>query len=340
MTVKLVLVSCLIATGCVSMAQRRVIQRPGRVPVFRASPPKAELPAALKQLIDGASSRRYSGTRTVEFRAGGKLDSHDEIAYRWGSRTRVEFPNGSKFAGQIIVEDEKERRHYFPDRNEIRVLPPRREEIMERIGNLAQLRPKNLTLGASEMVAGYRADQICVNDNQGRTLQRLWIEPRSGTLLKRQLFDRSGSLTGFFEYTQIDFNPKIDERMFTIDRPGAKLITQLELLKRLVKRHGMDLMVLPPSTGFRLEGSHTVTVEGKEVVVQNYLSNATRVTLFQVKGLVDLDPNKLTQQSRGDFASTSWKIGDNTLILVGAVDSSALGRLAATVGPGTAGGRN
>lgn len=337
-------VAALSLAAAFSFAQKKVPRLPRnivKVPVIRQRVvEKPSLPAALIQLIDKASTRRFSGIRTVEYRAGNKLERHEEIVLRSGGRARVEFPTNSPYSGQIIVEDEKERLHYFPDRNEIRVLPPRREEIMERIGNLAQVRAGNIAVSNSEPVAGVRTEPLIVMDKQGHVLQRLWIEPRSGALLKRQIFDRAGDQVGSFEYTQVDFSPRIDDKSFVIDRPGAKVITQLVLLRRLVTRLKMDLLAIPPSSGYRLEGSHSVNVDGKTIVVQNYLSGANRITLFQVQGVVDLDPKKLSQQARGDFANTTWRIGDNTLVLIGAVDSATLSRLAASVGPGTGTGRN
>ena len=86
------------------------------------------LPEALKLAIRKSDSLKFVGTRTVEFRRRGDTVRITEYVTRDGQRIRLEFPEGSDFAGQVIVENASERKHYLPATNEIRILPPRKDE--------------------------------------------------------------------------------------------------------------------------------------------------------------------------------------------------------------------
>lgn len=305
----------------------------------RRRPPELpnDVPPLVRLMVATSARQRFSGARTVEFRLGGKTDRHDEIVVRLRGRTRVDFPADSKLAGQVIVEDDRERRHYYPDKNEIRVSPPRREEALDRLTNLASTKGKiRFSMAGGEVIANVRCEQVVVSDPSGNVMQRLWIDPRSGMLLKRELFDHVGAPVGSFTFTQIDLNPSIDERIFVIDRKGATIVTPLDQLKRLCKKEGYDVFVLPPSSGMQLEGCRIITRDGEKVLSETYVARpAKRVTLFVVKGGMAVDDAKLKQFVRGDYASATWKSGPWTLVLIGSVEKSVIDHLATQVVAGT-----
>ena len=84
-----------------------------------------DIPEPMRTVLVASNRLRYSGTRTVSIRRAGVVETHEEYITRDGSSMRIEFGTGSKLAGQIIVEDRTQRRHYLPDRNEIHVSGPR-----------------------------------------------------------------------------------------------------------------------------------------------------------------------------------------------------------------------
>ena len=50
---------------------------------------------------------RFTGRRLVTVRTDGEDERHEEIVTRDGPRMRIEFPSGTAFKGQVIVEDAK-----------------------------------------------------------------------------------------------------------------------------------------------------------------------------------------------------------------------------------------
>lgn len=293
-------------------------------------------PPILRKAFQNAQKLRYAGTRTVEFRRGGSDDRHDEVITRDGSNIRIEFPEGSKFAGQIIVENSRERKHFFPDRNEIHILPPRREEAFDRL--LRLLSGKNrvvISTAPGQSVAGRRTEQVVISDRSGNVMQRLYIEPDSGLILKKQLFDPVGAPVGGFEFRTVDMNPRVNRGFFRIVRRGATVLTPADLLERLAKERGFAVVVLPLSSGYRLEGSFARDIGGSDVLVQMYGSKAgRRLTLFQLKKAVS--PDRLRAFARDeDLKSVTWQSGGRTFVLVGNLDESALRSVAQPISGGT-----
>src|SRR5438105_3986950 len=84
---------------------------------------RTDLPVALRKALEAGPRLRYTGKRRVEFRRDGKTEAYTEIVTRDGNKMRIEFPAGSTYTGQVIVETKGVRKHFFPDKNEIHVSP-------------------------------------------------------------------------------------------------------------------------------------------------------------------------------------------------------------------------
>jgi len=293
------------------------------------------VPAVLRRAIEGAPDLRYSGTRVVRFRRGGESRRHVEYVTRDGKFTRVEFPSDSPQAGQVIVEGPKERRHFFPDRNEIRVLPPRRDEAFSRLVRLVRQARSRYTLAASgsETVAGIRTDEVVVSDRSGNVVQRLFIEPKTGLLLKRQIFDPVGAPVAGFEFTKVDLTPRIERGIFRLERRGAKVVTPADLLQSVAKSGGFLATVIPPKFGYRLEGSAVRRFGEEDALVSFYTSNKGRLTLFQMRSAVR--PEMIERMGRGDVRVVTWQKAGRTFVLLGNLDEATLNRIATSVPVGT-----
>ncbi len=294
------------------------------------------VPKALRRLLENADHQRYSGVRSVEFRFGDKSGKHDEIVIRLGKNSRVEFPAGSKLAGQIIVETEESRRHFFPDKNEVHILPPRREAAMEHLQSFVHDAAKwKFATVKGELIAGRRTVQVSVSDLQDNVVQRLWIDPWTGLLLKRQLFDGVGASAASFEFTEINLNPQIDDRTFFFDPRGAKIITPAIQLERNAKLAKFDVWSLDLNSGYRLESSRFANNDSKPLLIQHFVNKIGRLTLFQFDSAVSVDGDIVRKMARGDFQSHKWTNGKWTFVLVGSMDKSVLERLSRHVIPGT-----
>ncbi len=305
-----------------------------RNPEFLNSP---QVPEVLRTAITAGARARYTGRRTVQFWRDMKNPRHDEIVIRDGQKTRIEFPEGSKFQGQIIVEDAVERRHYFPERNEVMISPPRHEESEQRLFRLAQRGSRGnvvLSTAPGERVAGYSTEQVLVADRQGNVLQRLYIEPRTGVLLKRDVFDPGGARIGSFEFTQIELDPPaIDPSVFRFERKGVRVVTPYDELRKIAGKNRFLPFSLPTSTGYRLDEVRMAHPHGEDVLVQVYVSRHGKLSLFELRSQVS--PERLREFARDELHASSWQANGFTFVLVGSLDQTQLDRLAQAAANGT-----
>jgi outer membrane lipoprotein-sorting protein len=290
----------------------------------------AGLPDLLRQALQSSNTRRYSGVRTVEYMRGPDRKRHVEYILRDGNRSRVTFPPDSEFAGQIIVETVAERQHYFPGRNEIHVMPPRREEAQQRLARLlARADRMGIRIASSggDQVAGRPTEVITISDRNGNVLQKLWIDRQQALILKRELFDPAGARIGFFEFNRVDFSPRVSDDMFRIVRRGAKVIRPEDVARDLSQRNDMLHVLIPPAEGYRLE--HSRMIANGRILHQTYQSRHGHMSLFQVKGTHDF--SNMAGRER-DNRVYSWQMQGRTFALVGNSSAEELRRVARLLG--------
>ncbi|MFZ4507492.1 MAG: sigma-E factor regulatory protein RseB domain-containing protein [Fimbriimonas sp.] len=289
-----------------------------------------DVPGPLRRAIQNSEKARYAGTRMVEFRRGPRTMKHEEYVVRDRTRSRTEFSEGSPMFGQIIVENGDERRHFFPDRNEIHVTPARREESIRRLTKMLQ-RGKGVRFeeGAGERVAGRPTRQWVVSDEFGNVMQRLFVENSRGFLIKRQIYDRVGTLVGSFSFKEIDFNPKIDDNSFTIVRKGAKIVTLDDELRQAVETGGFVHRTLAPSSGFRLDDVRSMVFGKSPVLMLSYSGPEGRVSLHQTTG--DISPKVLERFANDEVQFVTWKSEGRNWLLLGELSQERLKKLSRMV---------
>lgn len=283
--------------------------------------------ALLQRVIDQADKLTYSGTRTVEFKQGPDRVKHTEYVVRQGERYRAEFGRDSQFAGQIVVENSTNRLHYFPNENEIHVLPPRRDEAYGRMARMLEADQGRFQFELADggRVANRETSVVTIKDSRGNVLQKLWVDKQTAMLLKREMYDPVGAMMGGFEFTRVNFSPRIRQSDFEIERRGAKRVTPSELLDRHIASGGFQNVRIGANEGFRLEASMVLDRAPQKTLVQTYRSDKTRLSLFQVKGAVDGDT--IEQMTRGRTTAVSWTKGGSTFVLIGDLPKSELERL-------------
>lgn len=299
--------------------------------------PNPRIVAIVRKAIRASRTQSLVGTRTVEFRDGSVNPRHTEIVTRSGQNVRIDFPPGTQFAGQIIVDNGIDRRHYFPRPNEIRILPSRKDEIIRQLTQLvgrAGIKRKWAEESPST-VAGRSVSVISVADLDGNVVQRLYLDSETSFPLKRVLYDPVGAPIGSFEFTHVDFQAVINPALFKLDRKGATIVSPQAILARLTTRGGFERWQIPVTSGFRLEGSHVANFDGTMALVQVYSSANGKVSFFQVKS--NVIPNKLRQSARLDFSVWVWKPKQSTLILIGPRRGESLSKIADSVEPGPSG---
>lgn len=294
----------------------------------------ANLPPLVQKSIKANHTAKYSGERTVEFKKGPDRISHVEYVLKNGVKTRIEFPDDSEYRGQIIVDDGHQRMHYFPDRNEIDVEPAhvhetRPENRMAPEG--AHVHPQ-LSRAVSDggIIAGWQTQLVTVTDPRGNVLQKMWIEPSSGVVLKRQLFDEVGTQVGYYEFTKINFRPTFADGDFRIDRKGAVVVTPVMQAHRLAVKLGFSDAIVPASTGFVLENAREIHPDNKDVLAQTYVGDEGRFTVFQLRGEVNQD--RLNRLAQGRLSTYTWKKGNEAFAILGNLTPDKLRQIARLLG--------
>ncbi|RYG37630.1 hypothetical protein EON81_06130 [bacterium] len=286
-----------------------------------------DIPTLLQRALNRAASLRYSGERTISFRRDGKPFDTREIVFRDGNRVRIEYPEGSKQAGQIIVEVGEKRRHFTPGKNEIRLLPARREESLERLRRFIKMlksRGGSISESSGERIAGIPTGQIVFRDQSGNVMQRLYIDPKSGAVLKRNLYDPGGAPVGSMVFTRIEYGRKVSAALFRLDRKGARLVTPADELKELMAKGGFADVRLPK---LELEFVRILSTADSPTLLQVYAIKGERVSLFQTKG--ELDPSSLRKQRGPDLKTRAWSEGGRNFALIGALNDKTMDELVA-----------
>jgi hypothetical protein len=248
---------------------------------------------------------------------------------RDGPLLRIEFPTRGAYAGQVIVENGKERRHFLPTTNEIRTLPTRREEALQRLRRLA--RTGKVETEAGGWIAGLETIEVVARDGAGNLVQRIAIDPNSGMVLRRRVYDATGTEIGGFVYTKVDLNPgPFEPSLFRIDRRGAQMTTPRDELRKIASRSGFAPLGLPESTGFRLDTVRLAKLPDGPVLLQTYIGPGGRLSLYQVKAVVS--PERLRRQARNGVHTLSWSADGRNFVLLGPQDDGTLAKLKASVG--------
>ncbi|HVT13565.1 MAG TPA: hypothetical protein VHE55_14970 [Fimbriimonadaceae bacterium] len=282
----------------------------------------AQIPPALKLALNAFDRIRYSGTRVIQVKSGTNRQQHTELVLTNGPETRIEFPPESPLHGQIIVENPTERRQYFPARNEIQVGPPQRDQAIQRLATIVARRGVNVDETPGGPVAGMQTEVVSISDKKGNLLQKLWIENKSGMILKRELYDRLGTLQASFEFTQANLNPIIHPTDFKLERKGVRTITPDDILTRIIRKEGFQDVRFPAGTPYKLELARMQKLASQRVLVQQYAGNGHRISLYQLNTTVD--PSRLGKIAPAGVQVYTWSAGGASFVLVGDLPEAEL----------------
>jgi hypothetical protein len=284
----------------------------------------------IRAYINNQSKTRFHGEREVTFSGPKGSQSHVEVIRKDGVRVRVDFPAGSPFEGQIIVENGKERRHYLPARNEIRIQPVRSDRFVQRLKRLIQSSDvSRLTVTDGGEVAGMPTQMVEFR-GQREPGFKLWIEPKSKLIVKRQIYGPNQEIIGGYTFRTLNFKPSFGGIDFGLSVPGAKTTRPSDELARAASKLGLPALQLDRSTKFTLEFVRTPERKEAKVIIQGYFrADDVQVTLF-ILGQ-DVNPEMLKRFARGPVKTYAWKVSGVQCVLTGEVGEEELQRLSTQV---------
>jgi hypothetical protein len=278
---------------------------------------KMELPPEMKEVFAKAKTLRFSGTRTVTVVRAGRVESHNEYVTKDGSNLRIEFAPGSQYAGQIIIETSTERKHFFPEMNEIHEYPSfgRRQFEGFRSSMRGSRGKPQFSSTDGGVIAGLHVSRYQLSDAQNNPIAQIFVEPRSGLTVKRVIFDATGNVAGSYEFTSVTLGPKIQQGAFKIARKGATIIRPIDVLRKQCGILGVPALSLSKNSGYQLENVYVREVKGSKVLAQTYGKEDSRVTVFLTKS--PLNPSDLRKFNRGELNSYVRTLNGVTLVIMG-----------------------
>ena len=292
-------------------------------------PALENVPPVLRLALRMLPKLRYAGTRIVELMEGPNRQSHTEYVLRDGPRVRLRFPSQSPFAGQVIVENGRQRKHYLPGKNEIHVGSAKREEAFGRLVNMLRQGKLAFATEPGGQIAGQNTVLVTVREGKN-VIQKMWIDNTTGMLLRRDLFDPVGARVGSYEFTEIDYTPVIKRGDFELVHEGAKIVTPTDEAKEIAQRAGLTFVVIPESEGFVLDSTRVFRAERIQVMQQSYNKPGAGLSLFQAKGAVELPIAR--RAAKGGMKAVTWTMGGNTFTLMGNLGEAELNRIARLLG--------
>jgi hypothetical protein len=276
----------------------------------------------LSAIVKAEGSVRLYGVRQVEQNVAGKRVIHAETVWRDGAQTRVEFPD-PPFKGQVIIDSGLERLHYFPKRNVIRSEPGHKDNLVGRFAMmLTRGRLPKATVSDGGLIAGMRTDLVTVLDRSDQISQQLWVDSRTGAILKRVGFNRFGQRVAYMEFTQVSYNPSLGAGTFSMSAPGARKVTAYDEMAAVARKNGIGALALDAGSGFVLAGSRVRRANGVNVLTTVYQGPRGRLTIMLLRAKVSAGALQ-EKVPAGQTSFTAEKEG-NTIVLIGPYSSSEL----------------
>lgn len=288
-----------------------------------------DLPPILQKMFKSVNSLKYSGVVRVERREGSSREISRQYVLRDGSKSRLWYPKTGKHAGEVIVENEKESRRYFPGRNMILVTPPMREGTKDRLFGLFR-RGSKFDVQPGDAIAGVPTTRVAITDARGRNTQRLWLDKEKGVVLKREFLDGVGSAEYTMVFEEIDYSPKIKNDDFLLNVKGARIVTMATYAQEYAKEKGYLSVIIPQSEkDYRILNVRVLDMGSKSVLHQSYQGKSGMVSLFQAKGSSELTGLGGFGKERPPMMNVHvWTFGGNTFALFGSPSEEELKRLA------------
>lgn len=286
----------------------------------------------MKRVMEMRGKVKLSGIRVVQHLDQGERKVVTEKIIRDGVRIRAEVTDGP-LKGQISVEDSRNRLVWSPANNEIRTNPAREEEFFLRMGRTMggpeRMRRPVFADTDGGRIAGVATRLLEMKTPTGQVVSQAWVDPVHGVILKFQTFDREGKRNAYLEYTSVKFDVAVNASTFQINKPGAKVVTPDDDLRRMSRELGFKPFRLPANSSWKLIGVRKLDANGSKILMQHYKGDKARVSLFLIRGQVD--PERLGKIQKDGSRVYVWDQDGLKMALIGNLSSEELSRLAGTV---------
>ncbi len=291
-----------------------------------AQPAPPRYPAEISRYLQLQSRAKAAGIREVTLMVDGQMRTFKERVLKRGLSMRIEFADGPN-AGSFTVESGGRRFFVNPGRREARTMAPMGASfapasLMSRL----QGREGRWQKSTGGDIAGASTVRWDVFDSRNRIMQKFWVEPSNGLILKRQIFDENGRVAGGFEFKAVEFDVEMAPELFSVPA-GFRVIRPVEELKAACQRAALTPVILDPALGYNLDAIRVLSAQqGAGIVMSVYADETTQLSLYIMKQ--PLNAERLRRLTGQRLKFYSWQLGGQHLTLIGALPEEELARLA------------
>lgn len=296
----------------------------GAAPAF--AQPARSYPPEIASYLRLQSRTNAAGIRNVTLMVDGQMRTFKERVLKQGLNMRIEFADGPN-AGSFTVESGGRRFLVNPARREARTMAPMGASfapasLMSRL----QGREGRWEKSTGGDIAGAKTVRWDVFDSRNRIMQRFWVEPNRGLILKRQIFDENGRVAGGFEFEVVKFDVEMASNEFAVPA-DFRIIRPLDELKAACQRATLTPVILDPALGYNLDAIRVLSAaRGSGIVMSVYADETTQLSLYIMKQ--PLNTERLRRLTGQRLKFYSWQQGGQYLTLIGALPQEELARLA------------
>ncbi len=302
----------------------------------RGGSPLPDQTTLLDAVIKANLSLKCRGIRVVTFKferdGKGSTRQFKEWIVMDGEKIRTEYTGDERLAGQIAVDNGKDRLHYLPKENVINKSPSLQHQNSGRLEMLMGEKRKEYTITVAEggKVCEYSTFLITLKSTRGFT-HRIWVDKRGKAILKRDFVGPDPNRGTSFEFERFDYRDRIDSGEFKIMKPGATVLEPIDRLALAAKKVEYSSYAISGDPNFKLYEAGSFEAGSEKVMVLRsiYGDGKTVVTLHQFRGAIDPERLKGREAVRTRFHN--WKEDGYNFVLVGDLPASELERLAKLV---------
>jgi outer membrane lipoprotein-sorting protein len=295
-----------------------------------------EKEALLDAVVKANMELRCKGIRKVviRFEKDGRAASRQfrEVVVRDGLKARTEYTGDDELAGQIAVDDGKNRYHYFPKENVIHRSPSLQHQNSERLELMMRDRRKDYTVTVAEggRVADLTTYLLTLKSSRGFT-HKIWVDKRGKAILRRDFEGPDKNRGSSYEFESFEYRRRIDDENFEIRKPGARVLGPDDRLALAARKVEYTPYAISGDPKFKLFEAGTFEAPGGDTKVLRsvYGDGKLMFTLHQFRG--SLEPDRLRGRGGDRVRVHFWREDGYNFVLVGDLPATELERLARLV---------
>ncbi|MBC8229582.1 DUF4367 domain-containing protein [bacterium] len=262
-----------------------------------------EVEEVFQNMLDARSRASFVGKRLiVDWQSPSRCITTEELIVKKApDKLLIEILAPSELHGTKMIENAGRRWVKNVTRDESLPPPPQppefrgREQFLKDVSLLKRNYNVTVSMGGnlelsneSNIIAGRKAYLVEITPKHpGRPAKKLWLDAQKNVVLRMEDYSSDGRLISLLVYTEINFQKKIDEKLFAITpsaRRNDKRRRESEPLSLVDAQKQSHFPILSPKylpEGFVFEDVRIIKRNGTQYVHLHYIDGLTVLSLFE-----------------------------------------------------------